>query len=313
MFKEAFQDNPTTPYVEVQGWVTDAPYHERWVETELEAPEDATPGCAVFSVVNPDCSSLNGCGAGSTVASCDEAASTGVNPCLCIANDTCEHTPSQLDVGDVTLDGVADTTGDKSWQLANVENTYHPPEGMTLAPPGEAFAEGDAIALSATGGDYEAFDIAAQGVSPLVLTNNDIYLAKDTSTTDPTQWLALDVGWEPPESPDVSRISLELNISRHAGTVGLLICDLEDTGSATLSGSLISQLAALGNIAGFPELQITRYNTGSVETKDGNIELIVGAFVERFPTMEGYTSCLLDRECPTGQICNTQNKLCRDP
>jgi hypothetical protein len=102
-----------------------------------------------------------------------------------------------------------------------------------------------------------------------------------------------------------------LNISRHAGTVGFQACEVEDTGSLTLSASLISQLAALGNMAGFPELQVTRSTSGSATIAAGRIELAVEALVERFPTIEGYTSCADATDCSVDEVCNSTTKLCQ--
>jgi hypothetical protein len=297
------------PYTTVEGEIDDGPYPEVWLEIEQPRPADATPGCSVYKVVAPDCSGIDGCGIGSSNTACAQAAVTGINSCICVAQDECQPYPTAKNVGDVTVSGVRTISLATSFQLVNVGNTYQVAPG-TLAFPG--FGEGDTIGVSATGGEYEAFEIFAPGIAKLTLTNEPFHLARDPAfPDDPTKFLPLTVTWIPPGPASTASINVELNISRHAGTVGFLECEVEDTGSLILSASLVSQLATLGNIAGFPELQVIRGTYESTTIAAGSIELAVEAFVERFPTIEGFTSCKFDTDCELDEVCNSSNKLCQ--
>ncbi len=309
LISAAVEGGINPPYTEVVGEVDDGPYPELTSENKLPAPADATPGCAVYGVVTPSCVNIGGCSTRSSNAACAAAAVTGVNACVCVATDTCQAYPSRKDVGDVSVSGVRTTAGAQRFQLTNLGNSYIvDPNTTELAFP--AFAEGDPIEVSASGADYPAFQISATGVAPLTLGRDDYRLEKDLSDPDPTHYKPLSIEWNPPDSTDSGRVEIELNISRHAGTIGFLACDVEDTGSVTISAGLVSQLVMLGNIAGFPELNVTRSSSGSTKIQPGRVDLIVRSNVERFITIEGFDSCLLDSQCPSGSVCNTARKLC---
>jgi len=295
-------------YTNVVGQVYDGSYPELFVETELANPPDATEGCAVYAVVPPDCTSIGGCGAASRDKSCADAAANGTMTCVCVAEDLCEAYPVKKNLGKVTVRGIADTSGVTAFELKNLSNSYQIPPTTKLAYPG--FAEGGEIEFAASGGDYEAFEVSAPGIAPLKLTNKPFNLAKDVSNPEPTAYQALTVTWTPPAPGSTSSILLEIDISRHTGTVGVLACDLDDDGEVTLSGSLISQLVGLGNVGGYPELTMSRWTTGATSIAEGVVRVQVESNVEPGLTMDGYTSCLSDADCPVIQVCNRDNKLC---
>ncbi len=283
-------------------------------DTPLPLPADATPGCVVYSSIgtNDLCVNIAGCSVGSSNAGCDAAAKTGNNTCVCVAKDTCKAGPNVKNVGDVTISGVTTATGDTSFPLTNINNAYVvDTTKIDLVYPG--FDANHPITVSATGGDYGPFEISAPGMEPLTLTlTTDKYnLLEDTSSTDPGRYQALTVGWTAPNSPSAASINVNLNISVHGGTVGYLRCDVEDSGSLTISAGQISQLAALGHIGGFPELAIKRHLSGSTVIAPGRVELQVTSSVERYVNIEGYVSCESTQDCSSGQFCNTANKLCQ--
>jgi hypothetical protein len=301
------------PYTYVHGEVYDGPTPNQNIDTQLPPPADATPGCAVYSVGTPDCSGIGGCSIGSSNAACAAAASTSGNTCVCVAKDTCQAFPTKKNVGDVTISGVATTTGATTFQLVNGGNSYNVDVNTTtLAYPG--FGEDDTIKVSATGGEYGPFEISASGVAPLTLVQNDIHLVRDPSSDDPTRYQALTIDWNPQASANPASIHVKLDISLHASEIGYLACDAKDTGSLTLSAGLISQLVTLGNVGGYPEIGVTRSATSSTRITPGKVDLIVESYVERFPTIDGFISCGEDNtKCPDGQVCNTGNKLCETP
>jgi hypothetical protein len=103
-----------------------------------------------------------------------------------------------------------------------------------------------------------------------------------------------------------------IDLSHHAGSIGHLACDVDDTGSLTVSSGLVSQLIGLGHIAGYPELDVTRSTSGSIETAQGVINLVIqSSIIAPDLTMDGYISCTLATDCPSGQACNSATKLCQ--
>ncbi len=306
-------------YTNIAGHVYDGPVPETIIDTELAAPADATPGCAVFLETIPDCTGIGKCGSGSSNAACAAAATTGINTCVCVAQDTCQAYPTLKNVGTVTVSGVADTSGEMNVGLTNLSNSYQVPGATTLQYPG--FSPGDPIKISTTCGDYPPFEISAKGIAPLTLTNGPPFnIAKDTSSSDPTKYQAFTLTWIPQDSvgdsgaPSEAGIHVEINLSHHAGSVGHLACDVDDTGSLTISAGLISQLIGLGHIAGYPELDIQRISSGSAAVAHGSVNLVVESSITA-PTLtvEGYISCgdyNVNVACPTGQVCNTTTKLC---
>jgi hypothetical protein len=299
-------EKPENTYVD--GQVYDGPYPERLIETQLPLPLDATPGCAVYSVAPPSCLGINGCGADSDDLDCAAAAFT--KPCVCAAQDRCESYPTALNAGEVTVAGVSDIDGNRTWSLANAANTYRVPESLALAYPG--FSEGDTLTLSAAGKDCPPFSISAPGVSPLIMSRDTYSLVRDKTSNDPYAYDALEISWAPPTIAGNTSIFVEIDISRHAGTIGFLGCEVQDSGSLSISSSLVSQLVELGNIGGYAELAVGRVISTSIPLglAGGQIDLEVSSANEYVIGIEGYASCMQDSDCQTGQICNRSIKLC---
>jgi hypothetical protein len=303
------EDSPNQASTDVTGELDDDPTPNLEATTPVAAPADATPGCAVYRVVPANCDAIGGCDINSQVPACAQAAMTGVRTCACVADNVCQPNPEKLNAGTVTVTGVTTATGATQYQLLNLDNAYVS-ANTPLAYPG--MVEGDPIRISAKGGVYGDFEIASRGIAPVQLTNAPYHILKDP--TDPTKWQALKVDWNLPGSTDNAKIRLILDVSRHAGVVGYIICDVEDTGSLTISASLIDQLMDLGNIGGYPEINIIRSATGTttVGPGKGKVELSVESRYERFPLIEGYTSCGID-PCPAPLVCNIGKKLCEMP
>jgi hypothetical protein len=314
----SFLDGPITSngpqevpsYLYVSGQIYDGPYPGSFLETALPAPSDATPGCAVYSVAPPRCSNIGGCGAKSQDSECAAAADSS-NPCVCVDTDVCQRFPNKVSAGDVTVTGVADSKGNTSLHLKNLANSYQIPDGTTLGYPG--FAEGDRIDITATGGDTPHFELSAKGVAPLSFTREAYELNKDPTSDSPTQYQAFEIEWDAPTAEIDTEVHLEFDISHHGGTVGYLACEVQDTGSLTVSSGLISQLIELGGIGGFPELSVERTTTSSVEVGESELELEVTSAKEFILKIDGYASCLSDSDCGDGQACNRTIKLCQAP
>jgi len=143
-------------------------------------------------------------------------------------------------------------------------------------------------------------------------------LLRDSASADPTQYQAFTITWDPPGSAGDggahvdTRIQVVIDLAHHAGSVGHLACDVEDNGSLTISAGQISQLSGLGNIAGYPELDVIRSTSTTLETARGEVNLAIeSSIIAPDLRIDGYISCTLASDCPSGQMCNSAKKLCQ--
>lgn len=206
----------------------------------------------------------------------------------CVEDETCVPYPSALDVGEVTVTGVATADGDSSFTMEAIAGNYQPK--VSLAYP--AFAAGDPIGLAAAGGDIGGFDIAGVGIDQLVAGGDPIPLSHDTD---------VQLTWTAAAEPNTN-IHVKLDISHHGGSKGKIECDTADTGTLTLPAALVGELLDLG-VAGFPTVILTREATASTTIAAGRVDLVVSSAVERAITVEGVTSCTDDTQCADGQTC----------
>lgn len=314
----AFGTGANLAYTTVTGQVFDGPTLSPNIVTALPVPSDATPGCVVYAETIPTCTGVGGCTTtGSTYPACAAAAVSGNNTCICVATDTCQASPTAKDVGTVTVSGIADSAdAAAAFQLVNKSNAYLMSPTTELAYPG--FTEGDPITIATTGGDYPPFEITAEGIAPLILTNGPPFnIAKVPSSSDAgadaNQYDAFTIKWTPPGADSTSRIQFDLDLGHHGGSAGYLSCDVDDTGYLKISASLMNQLIGLGKIGGFPELSIARTTSASTPVAQGTVNLVIDSTISA-PTLtiDGYFSCgQYGYQCPTGMNCNTGVKLCQ--
>lgn len=273
LFEASTAGGTTVPaYTYVSGVIRDGVTPLAYTMTQV-AQEAA---CTLYSISVPGCTGVTGgCGTG-----------------VCVATDTCKALPTAKNAGTVTITGV----GTSAITLVNISNNYQ--YGGDITYPG--FAEGDTITLSSSGADYAAFTASAKGIAPLKLSTDTYNLSK----TSP-----LNLSWTAPGALSNARVLVTLNLSHHAGSSGLLTCDVADTGSLTISASLISQLINLG-VAGFPTLTVTRTSVGWASITPGSVAFDVSSPISRTVTVDGYVSCTADADCTSG-TCNTDVKLCQ--
>jgi hypothetical protein len=154
------------------------------------------------------------------------------------------------------------------------------------------FAESDAVALTAAGEYFAAFNLSAKGIAPLALTTTEFPLKSGQ---------ALPLAWTK-GAESSAKIHVVLNISNHGGTKGKIECDTADSGALTVSAALITKLLNLG-VAGFPTVKVTRHVIGSTVIAQGRVELEISSTVEHAVTVDGLTSCTDKAMCPDGQDC----------
>ena len=209
---------------------------------------------------------------------------------VCVDDDQCQAYPTAHSVGAVKVSGVKTSAGASEFTMNPIANTYQPSGDTKL--PFPAFSEGDAISVSAAGGDYKAFTINAHGVDTLELD-------KDTYALERGKELAL--GWTAGKSASAS-IHIKLDISHHGGSKGMIECDTSDSGSLSIGADLIGSLLDLG-VAGFPTIVVTRHDDGTASIAPGKVQLTVVSSVETAVTVPGLSSCSDDSQCPSGKTC----------
>jgi hypothetical protein len=130
------------------------------------------------------------------------------------------------------------------------------------------------------------------GVAPLVTATTTIALTEDVGTV--VQWT--------PGAAGVATMLIDLNIALHGGTPGSIECEVPDTGSFELPIALTNQLLAQG-FSGFPALVLTRHSVDSETIDEGCVDFEASSTVIFEVEIDGLTSCGVDEDCPTGQVC----------
>jgi hypothetical protein len=213
----------------------------------------------------------------------------------CGANNQCLPLPLALDVGTVTVSGLARTID----MTANEATGNYRPGPPALPYPG--FAEGADLRLAATGGDYEPFELRGWGISPFVPPTEAIVVTGGQPAT---------LRWSAPADPGPARVHARLNINNHGSTNTWIECDFADTGTADIPASLVDALIARG-ASGFPSITLARRTATSTTISPGCVQLLVTSGDEFDVTLTGLVSCDDDDSvCPEGQTCKPVERYC---
>lgn len=213
---------------------------------------------------------------------------------VCVDDNLCQAYPKATSAGTVHASGIRTTAGGTEFDLQQVAGSYQPASGISL--PFPAFAEGDTIRLTSSGGAYAAMTLTSQGIAPLQITSSMLQLA-------PGQGARLQ--WTAAKDPAASKISVKLDISHHGGTKGMIECTTADSGSLDLPAGLISDLINLGT-AGYPTIVVTRSaNPGSAVIASGRVDLTLVSTVEQAVVVPGVVSCTSTAECPMSTSCQS--------
>lgn len=268
----------TPAYTTVFGKVYSGDYPTDVIET----PIASEGGCTTFqfsrhSCINPAC--------------------TGGQRCA--GPDDCREVPELVSVGTVTIEGL----GSSPIALSAINNNYQYPADLEY--PG--FEEGAPLTITATGGVYAPFTITTTGIAPLTLSKDSFELASDAP---------LLVEWEAGANAEAT-VSISLNISRHGGSAGYLICETSDTGSLTIPAEPITRLIQLG-VAGFPQLTLIRSTRAEASVTGGKIALESTATAIPTLTVEGVCSCFDSSDCGSCEdtsktVCDSVRKVCLAP
>jgi hypothetical protein len=229
---------------------------------------------------------------------CYEPSCTGDQ--TCVAKNVCAPKPPPVSVGEVSIAGV----GASSLKLTATNLNYQYP--LDLPYPG--IGEGEPVTLTGSGGAFAAFTISAQGVAPIATSDSSYLISNDQPLT---------VTWTPGASSVDAEVTATLNISKHGGSAGYMLCTTTDSGTLTIAADVLKALVDLG-VAGFPELLLKRSTHGEATVAAGTIALDVEAVAKPPLNIEGYCSCFNDSDCgscsdKTKTSCDSLKRVCKIP
>ncbi len=207
--------------------------------------------------------------------------------------DGCIAQPGNVDVGPVTVDGLAAAV-----EMEGRAPVYFYTFRGDLPHPG--FAEGDAIALMGAGiaggddgVDIPAFALRGEGIAPLEVEGQTLPLDEGQDAQ---------LRWTAPMTEGPGQMHIELNIANHGGTPARIECITDDDGEFAIPAALVDRLLSLG-ASGFPSVALTRRTVDRTDLPLGCIELKVESTTVLDVEIEGLVSCSFDEDCPEGQTC----------
>jgi hypothetical protein len=190
---------------------------------------------------------------------CDPACTSGMT---CNTAGQCITSPTGISVGKVTITGL---TTPLELTAVGSSNQY-----FNSSLPGDLVDPGKAIELSASGADVSAFVLHGNGIKTLSGVDSTWTFAVGQSTT---------IKWDADPS-NGGTIAINFGLDQHGTTPVQMVCEVEDTGSLTITAEMIKQLADLGTTVP-PKGVIERHTVDSVLTDKGCIEFVVRSRISR--------------------------------
>ena len=210
----------------------------------------------------------------------------------CDFDGTCIPYPVGQDIGTVTVDGLVQPS---SMEPLQPGNTYF---DVTL--PNPPWAPGDLVTLDIEGGVFEPVRLHGVAPEPLDVVSSSWAIQQGQPFT---------LAWDPPEDGARTEVVLSLSIDLHGVTPSSVECRFADDGEGTVSASVLETLMSYG-ITGFPMGNVVRRTADSAPIGGGCVDLIASSTRFGDVTIEGYTPCNRDEECPKGQTCNEELQRC---
>lgn len=222
-------------------------------------------------------------------------------PCVagseaCVATNVCKPYPIAVSVGDVTVSGVHPVKGTMPFTLSVTNKNYYAYTPDLVFPP---FAEGDVVTVSAAGGTGEPFVLEARGVSPLVMTSQNLVVSGASDLT---------LSWESAKAAS-SRVAVLVDLTHHGGTKAQIVCETADDGSLVIPKALIASLLNYG-ATGYPWIVLTRSSSGEKAITSGVVRLNLTSVVSQVVQVPGVISCTESSECDGG-TCKMPDRACQ--
>jgi len=219
----------------------------------------------------------------------------------CVQGDTCQPYPTSIDVGALTVNGLQTTDGKStiSMKAVGMSKDYQTVDEFKYP----AFAEGDAITVSAAGSAQSpAFTLSGKGISPIKVLDSTIALVKGKD---------IDLKWTPPATPGNSSIYVLIDITYHGGTRAKIECETADDGELKIPAAMLDKLQTYG-LSGFPRIDVERHAVVVDEVVKS--KLLIVSTVTYGLAIEGLISCNGVEDCPAGEgyTC-TGDRRCEKP
>ncbi len=217
----------------------------------------------------------------------------------CEANETCDTDgqcipyPTAQDLGVVTIEGLVQPV---SMEASAPGYTY-----FDTALPNPPWEPGALLELNTGGGAFQPVTLHA--VAPQAFTASD-------SAWEIVQGDPLVIDWDAPSAEVRSTVHITLNVDLHGVTPALIECSFADDGEGEVPADLLEQFLNLG-ITGFPEGSFARVTADQAPfAEDACLDFWTR--VELSPTLsvDGYTPCTHDDDCPPGMECNEELERC---
>lgn len=160
---------------------------------------------------------------------------------------------------------------------------------------------GALVALETGGGAWDAMTLFGVAPPPLVPETLDWQLTPGEPFT---------VRWTPPPSGSRGEVLLRLRVDQHGLTPSALECHFTDDGEGEVPASVFNALVEFG-LTGFPAGDLSRQTVDNHAIEDdGCMDFTLSDSHLAAVSVEGYTPCNRDEECPEGQSCNVPLQRC---
>ena len=215
---------------------------------------------------------------------------------FCSAEASCIPRARGIDGGPVRVGGLASNI---TMDARAPGNNYFDTE---LAHP--AVSGGEEIRLRADG-DSLGTELAIDGLGsePLTETGDGWVLTTGQDLT--VSWAA------PTGSAPKTTVAIRLSIDQHGTTPVTLTCEFDDDGGAVVPAAVIDELLGAG-ISGFANGLIERRTSDAQSLGDRCVDFQVAHTKRQPASVTGHTPCNVPNDCPTGQVCDLEQRTCID-
>ncbi len=206
---------------------------------------------------------------------------------VCTHEGACEPYPLEQSQGTVTVEGLGD---DLSVEPDGFNNYWDTSVSYPLFEPGQP------VRLTSESG----LSLRGLGVDPLVVPDPAWGIIRGED---------LQLSWTAGSAE--AHIVLSFNVDQHGNSPITMLCQVSDTGSATVPSDLLESLLDYG-VSGFASAWIRRQSADQTTTEHGCVDLRVYSHLGTDLSVEGHTPCNHDGECPDGQHCDLETNTCVD-
>lgn len=212
----------------------------------------------------------------------------------CDLSGSCIPYPESQDLGLVTATGLVQAV---SMSPVTPGYTY-----FDTSLPNPPWTAGNLLTIKSEGGAYNPFTL--HGVAPVDLQATTMDWTITPHSSFSLTWDALPEGAR-------STVLLHLSIDQHGVTPSSVACNFADDGAGEVPAEVIDALIDLG-LTGFPAGDLSRRTTDHADVDAGCVDMVASSSRLARVTIQGYTPCTRDEDCPANQTCNETLERCED-